>query len=307
MSLLLGIDCGGTDTKLLLAATDGEPVPRRQHRFATPRHPQAPAEIVAHVERFLGADRPDAFGMAVPGIVDDDGVVVACANVPWLETLAPAEIVAAALGFPGAVVHDGPATASAEAAMGAARGHADAFVLALGTGVAGAHVVDGEVRRGAHGAAGEIGHVTLGGDRPCSCGQRGCLETYVGGTQLGRRWQELSGAGRERPATARDLVEAAAGGDPRAVAVLDEATTALARSVLGLVALVDPGIVVVGGGVARARAQVVDPMVAKARAMATFHRLPPIVPAALGMWGAAWGAVLAGRAVARRHAAPRTA
>lgn len=62
---------------------------------------------------------------------------------------------------------------------------------------------------------------------------------------------------------------------------------------LGLVALVDPGVIVIGGGIGRAREQVIDPVVAKVRAAATFHRLPPIVPAALGMWGAAWGAELA--------------
>lgn len=297
MTVVLGIDCGGTSTKLLLARhADDRWSDVRRDQFPTPQHDAALDEIADRVGRFLGADRPDALGFAVPGIVDDAGTVVACANVGWLVGTAPAAVVAAGLRVPGVAVHDGAATARAEVVLGAARGHADVFVLGLGTGVAGAHVVDGRIRRGAHGAAGEIGHVSLGGDRPCSCGQRGCLETYIGGTQLGRRWDELTGAG-DRPATARDLVEAAVAGDPRAQAVVDEATTALARSVLDLVALVDPGIVVVGGGVAQARAQILDPAIAKVRAgAATFHRLPPIVPAHLGMWGAAWGTVLAARA-----------
>lgn len=298
MTLLLGIDCGGTNTKLLLAHhADGEWSPVRRDQFPTPQHARALAETVARVDRFVGQDRPAALGFAVPGIIDDAGVVVACSNVRQLEGTAPAEVVSAGLGVPGVAVHDGTATARAEVVLGAARGQADAFVLGLGTGVAGAHVVDGQIRLGAHGAAGEIGHVPLGGDRPCSCGQRGCLETFIGGTQLGRRWSELSGAA-DHSATARDLIEAAAGGDQRAAAVVDEATTALARCVLDLVAVVDPGIIVIGGGVAQASGQIIDPMIAKTRAAATFHRLPPIVPARLGMWGTAWGTILAARTAA---------
>ncbi|MCW5951703.1 MAG: ROK family protein, partial [Propionibacteriaceae bacterium] len=264
----------------------------RQTRFPTPRHGRALADIVDRVEEFVNGQQVASFGIALPGIINDaDGTVVTSTNLTWLEGQAPARILGAALRAPGAMVNDGAATARAEVTLGAARGHSDAFVLALGTGIAGAHVVDGRIRRGAHGAAGEIGHISLGGDRICSCGQRGCLETYIGGSQLSERWRELSG----RAGTARDLVEAADRGDAGASAVLDDATSALARSVLGLVALVDPGIIVVGGGVARAHAQVVEPMAAKARALATFHHLPPIVPATLGIWGAAWGAVLAAR------------
>lgn len=304
MTLLLGIDCGGTNTKLLLAReADGEWTTLRRDRFPTPQHPQALSEVIARVTDFVGPDAPDAFGFAVPGIIDETGGVVACSNVRWLEGTTPTDTLSAALGAPGVVVHDGAATARAEVVLGAARGYTDIFVLGLGTGISGAHVIDGEIRRGAHGAAGEIGHVSLGGDRPCSCGQRGCLETFVGGTQLGQRWSAVTGAAAGS-ATARDLIEAAGAGDTRAVAILDEATTALARSVLDLVALVDPRVIVVGGGVAQAWAQVLEPTIAKARAAATFHHVPLIVPARLGMWGAAWGTVLAARSVAGLEPSP---
>lgn len=304
MTLLLGIDCGGTNTKCLLAReADGQWSTLRRAYFPTPQHPQALSEITTHVQEFVGPDEPDAFGFAVPGIINECGRVIASSNVRWLEGTAPADAISAALGAPGVVVNDGAATARAEVVLGAARGNADVFVLSLGTGIAGAHVIEGEIRRGAHGAAGEIGHVSLGGDRPCSCGQHGCLETFVGGTQLGQRWAVVTGA----PAgstTARDLIEAAGEGDARAAAILDEAATALARSVLDLVAIVDPSIIVVGGGVAQAWTQILEPTIAKARAAATFHHVPPIVPAHLGMWGAAWGTILAAHATAGLEPSP---
>lgn len=306
MTLLLAIDCGGTNTKLLLAReADGEWTTLRRDRFPTPQHPRALAEVVAQVTEFVGTDVPDAFGFAVPGIIDESGRVVACGNVRWLEGTTPTDAISAALGAPGVVVHDGAASARAEVVLGAARGYTDIFVLGLGTGISGAHIIDGQIRRGAHGAAGEIGHVSLGGDRPCSCGQHGCLETYIGGTQLGQRWSTVTGA-VAGTVTARDLIEAAGAGDVRAVAILDEATTALARSVLDLVALVDPSLIVVGGGVAQAWAQVLEPTITKVRAAATFHQVPLIVRARLGMWGAAWGTVLAARSVAGLEPSPAT-
>lgn len=304
MTLVLGIDCGGTDTKLLLAReVDGEWTALRRADVPTPRHGEPLTQLTAHVKEFVGSDAPAAVGFAVPGIIDEDGIVVACSNVRWLEGTAPADAVSAALRVPGVVVHDAAATAQAEVVLGAARGYSDVFVLGLGTGIAGAHVTDGEIRRGAHGAAGEIGHVSLGGDRPCSCGQRGCLETYVGGAQLGQRWGALTGADAGTT-TARDLIDAAGAGDARAVAMLDEATSALARSVLDLVALVDPSLVVVGGGLAQAWAQVLEPTIAKVHAAATFHQVPPIVPARLGRWGAAWGTILAARSRAGLERSP---
>lgn len=291
--LTLGIDCGGTSTKLLLAAeSDGVFTEMGTDRFPTPRNNDA-LSFLTHKARALLGDRPlGGFGIAMPGIIDDaTSVVTTSTNLAWVEGLAPADVVGDGLGVPGVLVHDGAATAKAEATLGAARDYSDAFVLALGTGVAGAHIVAGQIRRGAHGGAGEIGHISQGPGRVCSCGQRGCLETFIGGARLGTRWQEH--VKDKEPVTAVDLTAAAATGNQAALAILDEATTALAKGVLGMIALIDPEIVVIGGGVARARGLVIDPTVAKTHAMATFHHVPPIVPAALGMWGAAWGAVLA--------------
>ncbi|WP_162606139.1 ROK family protein [Jiangella aurantiaca] len=298
MTALLGIDYGGTHTKVLLAHERPSGLERVSAEiFRTPRSETALSELAGLVRGLVRSDRPSAFGMTVAGILDDASqTVVTSTNTPWLNGRAPARELAAQLGAPGVAVHDGAAAATAEAIMGAGRGRDDIFVLALGTGIAGAHVINGSVRRGAHGAAGEIGHVAFGTGRRCSCGQYGCLESEIGGTRLGARWDEERGA--PPGSTARDVVDAARAGDAAAVRVLDAATSALAQSLLGVVALIDPGAIVIGGGLARSPKWIVEPAVAKATERATFHRLPPIMAAELGVWAGAWGAVLAARAAA---------
>lgn len=296
MMRYLGVDHGGTRTKLLLIEATGDALRVvRRESVSTETEAGSVDALAATATRFLDGTAIDGFGITVAGIVDTGtGVVRASMNMPWLAGTRPAADLAARLGAPGLAVHDGAAAATAEAVLGAGRGHDDVFVLALGTGIAGAHVLDGTVRRGAHGAAGEVGHVPLGGDRACSCGQRGCLESEIGGARLAARWAD---SGRAAPgATAKDLVAAAAAGDEAAAGILDDATSALARSLLGIVAVLDPGVIVVGGGLSAAADEIVDPAVAKAKAWATFHRLPRIVPAALGVWAGAWGAALAARA-----------
>jgi glucokinase len=299
VNLLLGIDYGGTHSKLLLAR-DSTAV--RQAQLPTPRGPGALRRLAEQVDGFLDGERPAALGVTIAGILDEaTGRVVTSVNLPWLDGTDPADDLTGLLGVAGVAVQDGHAAATAEVTLGAARAHGDIndiFVLTLGTGIAGAHIVDGVMRRGAHGAAGEIGHMGTGEGRMCSCRQRGCLESEIGGVQLVARWQE---AGGTVPAggTARDLVAAAAAGDERAVTVLDRATTALSRSLLGVIALLDPGLIVVGGGLAQAQKWIFEPAVRKAVDGATFHRLPPIVPAALGVWAGAWGAVIAAGSAVR--------
>jgi glucokinase len=291
---LLGIDYGGTQTKLLLAeagAAGGTGAAVRRH--TVPTATLSDLDRLAHAaEDFVAGERVDGFGVTVAGTLDATGTVGRSANMPWLDGQAPADVLGDRLGVAGVAVQDGVAAALAEARAGAGRGHDDIFVIALGTGIAGAHVVRGEVRRGAHGGAGEIGHMAVAGDLLCSCGQRGCLETAIGGSQLGRRWNELRGAS-DSHASAADVVAAARQGDAHAIRALDLATSALGRALLELSALIDPAVVVIGGGVARSPEWTVDPAVAKARAGATFHRVPDVVPAELGVWAGAQGAALA--------------
>src|SRR5699024_6078504 len=165
--------------------------------------------------------------------------------------------------------------------------------LALSMWFAVAHLVAVYVRAGAHGAAGDIGHLVVGGAHTCSCGQTGCLETLIGGAQLGRRWAEERGVEPDSDCAARHVVAAAEAGDAAAVVVLERAVRGLARAILSLSALLDPGVLVLGGGVARSPGWMVWPAVERAREQATFHQLPEIRLAELGVWAGAHGAVLA--------------
>ncbi|MCJ1709041.1 ROK family protein [Microbacterium sp. VKM Ac-2923] len=292
MTLLLGVDNGGTRVKLLLAREVGGRFEHvRTDDAPTPRGPGAMDELAVLTRTFLAGDRADAFGITVAGILDEtSGVVATSANMRWLEGLAPARELSDRLDIAGVAVQDGVATAIAEAVLGAGRGADDVFVLALGTGIAGAHVVGGAVRKGAHGGAGEIGHLAAGRGEKCTCGQSGCLESLLGGTRLGARWDRARGV--DASSTALDVVLAAERGDGTARAILDEATTALAHSLLSVMAMIDPGVIVIGGGLSNSPTWIIDPAVDKAHRQATFHAVPPIVRAQLGTWAGAWGAVV---------------
>ncbi len=290
MRVSLGIDYGGTDTKLLLADDEGND----RGRMMAPTGDLS--ELAGSVARFLSTApvQPDVFGMTIAGTLDPHTHVVGhSANLPWLDGTAPAGELSHLLGLPGLAVQDGEAAALAEARLGAGRGCEDVFVIVLGTGVAGAHVVHGRVRQGAHGAAGEVGHIrVVESGSLCSCGQTGCLETMIGGNALGARWGELS-ASAPLGATARDVVAAAEHGDEAACEALRHAAQAFGRALLEVSALLDPARVVIGGGVARSARWTIDPAVEYARSKATFHALPEIMPASLGVWAGARGAQLA--------------
>jgi glucokinase len=311
MKVLLGVDVGGTEIKMI-AARAGAPgsVPGEalaEWRCPTPdsvngltaliRGLTWPRDVKAGSGVRAGqAVRPDAIGITAPGVTDEDtGTVVTSANVPWLSGMALREHLFAEMGVPAALMHDGRAAAEAESVLGAGRDYPEAFVLTLGTGVGGGFVRGGRARRGWHGAAGEAGHITQDPHGlPCRCGGRGCLETMIGGPHISARWRELTG----QEAEAREVAEAARGGDARAKAIFDQATDALARSILGIVALLDPAVVILGGGLPRSADLVVEPTVAKVAAGATFHHVPPILRAELGRWAGAWGAVLAAQRAA---------
>jgi glucokinase len=283
--IALGIDYGGTHTKLLLVDEDGR-------EFARDTVPTGDLdELSARASTFLADAAADAFAVTIAGTLDPvTGFVGRSTNLPWLDGTAPGEVLSARLGLPGFAVQDGEAAALAEARHGAGRGSDDVFVVALGTGIAGAHVVSGAVRRGAHGAAGEVGHMqVVRNDVVCSCGQSGCLETAIGGNQLAARWAD-SGGMVPPGATARDVVLAADAGDVSACAALNDATRALGRAILEVSALVDPELIVIGGGVARSPEWTVHPAIEAARASATFHAIPEIRLATLGVWAGARGA-----------------
>jgi glucokinase len=300
-AVVLGLDVGGSSVKHLLARADSSmsepPTPLARGRNATPT--SSPAEALAAIAETVRGDRALArLVLSIPGIVDEEnGVVIRSANIPALDGSPLGTQLEAALGVPVDVINDGHAAAVAEASWGAGSGIDDVFVLALGTGIAGAHVIGGRVVTGAHGSAGELGHITIDPlGRACSCGRRGCLETIIGAPALRDAWAEVGGRGGPEA-----LFEAFALGDGAATAIVRRASSALAEAILTLCAVVDPGGIVIGGGLAQAPHHLVTLAERYVRERATFHRVPPIVPATLGGWAGANGTVLT--ALRRQHVA----
>lgn len=253
----VGLDVGGTKTLGVLVAPDGTAGPGL--RIPSRRGAEAVAATAAEAVRRLAADAGLApgdlvgVGIGLPGIVDPGTGRVEHAVNLGIETGVPlAEHVSAALGgVPVALEND-----LNVAALGAAHllpdPAPDLAFLALGTGVAAGLVLDGRLRRGAGGVAGEIGHLVLvPGGLPCPCGQRGCLEQYASGSALGAAWPDRPDLGRGhagRPAPVA-LFAAAAAGDPEALAVRSRFADAVAAAVRVLLLTTDVAHVVIGGGV----------------------------------------------------------
>ena len=245
--LRVGVDVGGT--KVLAVLLDGDQVRGQVRRDSVPGHDGVLATVAAAVREVCAAGgiAPadlEGVGVGVPGLVDPAaGVVAHAVNLGIVEPLGLGDLLGADLGVPVVVGND-----LNVAALGAARLlglGGDLALLALGTGLAAGLVLDGELRRGASGAAGEVGHVTYRPDGPvCSCGQRGCLELYASGSALDAAWVSRSG----RPAPV-EVFEAAVDGDPTAVALRDAFADAVAAAVLVLVLSTDVAHVVLGGGV----------------------------------------------------------
>ncbi|MGO4341185.1 ROK family protein [Pedococcus sp. 2YAF34] len=295
---VLAVDLGGSAMK-------GAVVDGAGRELATRTVPTPDQDVVAGLTRLLGdlsglaADAgatPVGAGVVTPGSVDEErGVVRYASNLRWRD-LPLRDLLGEATDLPVAVGHDVRAAGVAEQLFGAGRG-SDSFVLVpLGTGVAAAVVVDGRVVTGFTGAAGEFGHIPLVPDgEPCPCGQRGCLEAYASAGALTRRY-----AAREGRVLTAEQVVAALGSDPTADRLWDEAVTVLAQGLDVLTILLDPQVIVLGGGLSRAGARLLEPLTAKMDDGLAWRDRPPVVLTELGdRAGRLGAAVLAFRAAGR--------
>ncbi|MFH8800367.1 ROK family protein [Streptomyces sp. NPDC017936] len=287
MRHVIALDVGGTGMKAALVGADGALLHRARRATGREHGPDAvvagvldfAAELRAHGAEHLG-EPAAAAGVAVPGIVDETrGVAVYAANLGWRD-VPLRDLLGAELGIPVALGHDVRTGGLAEGRVGAGRG-ADRFLfVALGTGIAGAIGVGGRVEAGAHGSAGEIGHVVVRpGGTPCPCGQRGCLERFASAAAVGEAWARACG---DPEADAADCAKAVASGDPNAVRVWQQAVDALADGLVTALTLLDPRTLVIGGGLAEAGETLFTPLRNAVRQRITFQKLPEIVPAALG-------------------------
>ncbi|WP_432037705.1 ROK family protein [Streptomyces cucumeris] len=298
MEHVIALDVGGTGMKAALVGADNTLLYEARRPTGRERGPEAVVAAVLDFAadlRAVGEERfgrpPSAAGVGVPGVLDEArGVAVFAANLGWRDVPLRALLSERLAGVPVALSHDVRMGGLAEGRIGAGEG-ADRFLfVAVGTGIAGAIGIEGRIDPGAHGSSGEIGHVVVRPDGPeCGCGQRGCLETLASASAVGRAWAAASG---DPSADAAACAEAVVAGDPRAEAVWGEMTAALADGLVIAHTLLDPRVLIIGGGLAEAGETLFGPLRTAVEKRLTFQPLPHIVPAGLGDTAGCLGAGL---------------
>ncbi|WP_282797750.1 ROK family protein [Streptomyces sp. CC224B] len=289
MRHVIALDVGGTGMKAALVGADGALLHEARRPTGRERGAAAvvqsivdfAADLRAHGEAHFG-EPAAAAGVAVPGIVDAErGVAVYAANLGWTDVPLRDLLGARLGGVPVALGHDVRTGGLAEGRVGAGKDSRRFLFVPLGTGIAGAIGIDGVIEPGAHGSAGEIGHIVVRpGGPPCGCGQRGCLERLASASAVSAAWAE---AGGDPAADAADCAKAVRSGDPRAAEVWQHAVDALADGLLTALTLLDPDTLIIGGGLAEAGDTLFTPLrQAVADRVVQFQTLPAIVPAALG-------------------------
>ena len=246
----IGIDIGGT--KLAAIGLDDDGAERARLRQPVPENFDGLVDTIAGtVERLAAAGvRAPSVGVSIPGIITRSGEIGMIVNLPWLEGRPLRQALEARLGCPVALANDANCFALSEATDGAAAGAEVVFGAILGTGVGGGLVIGGALLVGVNASAGEWGHnpwPTPGdGGLPCACGRypQGCVETWLNGAALARDYAALGG-GR---ATAEAIGARAAAGEAGATEAVARYAGRLAAALAGVINLLDPDVIVLGGG-----------------------------------------------------------
>ncbi len=263
-----GIDVGGTTVKLGLFTESGEllekwEIPTNTADSGSAILPDIATAITGALSRHgIARETVLGVGLGVPGPVDSRGVVDHCVNLGWPVVDLP-EALGKLTGLPVAAANDANVAALGECWKGGGQGHRSMVLATLGTGIGGGIVIDGKMVCGAHGAGGEIGHIPMEWDDPetCGCGKRGCAEQYGSATGISRMAKKAMEESdkpsvlRQLPqVTARDIFAMGAIGDELAQEILERYYRFLARFLAAVCCVVDPEIVVLGGGVSKAGA-----------------------------------------------------
>ncbi len=250
-SLRLGVDLGGTKIAGALLGPDGTVV--RERRLATPGAYDALVPALRDLADSLDPSRETPLGMGIPGSVSPSSGRVRNANLTYVNGRDLKGDLEAATGRGVRIANDADCFALSEAVDGAAAGARVAFGVILGTGCGGGVVVDGALIPGAGGIAGEWGHIPLPWSLPeehpgpaCWCGLKGCMELWVAGTAFERDYRERPGADPAIRAPA--IVARAAEGEAAATAALDAYVSRLGRGLAMICNVIDPAVIVLGGG-----------------------------------------------------------
>ncbi len=255
---VVGVDVGATKIAAGVISPEGKVLSRA--RYPTARTPE---KLLSGIARAVSEVR-DGFEVrgvcvAVPGLLlAQEDMVAYSPNLHAIEGVRLRDELEPEMGLPLTIENDNNAAAWGEFRFGAGRGAEHLVFVGLGTGIGGGAVVDGQLLRGAQGAAGELGQVTVQPTGPrCACGNRGCLEAFASGSAIGRRarevaaeksWSSLGRLAAEREVLGEDATRLAREGDAAALSVLEEAGRWLGIGLAGFVNVFNPDVVVVGGG-----------------------------------------------------------
>ena len=292
----IGVDLGGTKTEALALDAAGRVL--RRERIATPRDDYdatlvAVCGLVEGIETGLG--RRGTVGIGMPGAISPATGLVKNANSTWLNGRPLREDLERRLGRPVRLANDANCFALSEAQDGSGAGLPVVFGVILGTGTGGGIVAGGRILVGRNAIAGEWGHDPLPWPRPgewpgppCYCGRTGCIETFLSGPGLARDHREATGEALAGPA----IVARAEGGDAHAAATLARYEDRLARALAGVINLLDPDVIVLGGGLSSLQ-QLYRTVPQRWSAFVFSDRVdtpirPPLHGDASGARGAAW-------------------
>ena len=250
-----GIDLGGTTVKIAYFDETGNLLQKWEiPTVTTDGGKQILPDIAASIRDFIDGNQISeanilGLGIGVPGPVDGKGVVNKCVNLGW-GVFNIAQELSALTGFPVKAGNDANVAALGEYWKGGGQGCDNMVFATLGTGVGGGIVIDGHLLHGTHGSGAEIGHMVLNRNETavCGCGKRGCVEQYCSATGIVR----LAGLKGMKNVSCKDIFDSAKAKDPVALEVMDEYYEYLGEFLGSLCSVVDPEVVVLGGGVSKA-------------------------------------------------------
>lgn len=267
-----GVDVGGTTIKMGFFETSGALLDKWEIKTNKENNGESILSDIAKAvdnklaQEGISKSEVQGIGIGVPGPVRSDGVVNVCVNLGW-GVIDVATELGNLTGLPIKVGNDANVAALGEMWQGGAKGCKDVIVVTLGTGVGGGIIVDGKIVAGHDGAGGEIGHITVNNDEiePCNCGQYGCLEQYTSATGIVRMAKrKLAKSSEEttlrnfKELTAKDIFDEAKTGDAIAGELVDEVGSILGSALSNMACVVNPEIIVIGGGVSKAGSILID-------------------------------------------------
>jgi glucokinase len=291
---ILAADLGGTNLRMAVVAEDGRILYRVKRATPDTDRDAVISALVESARECIAevGEQPESLGIAVPATINmADGILRNAPNLPFLSGVNLADPIASILGLPVITDNDATLAGLGENWLGASRGFRDAICITLGTGVGGGVILNGEVYRGIDGTAGEIGHICVEPNGvPCGCGSHGCLEQYASATAVVRIARELrsaypdsalAGAGSF---TSLELFEAGRGSEALAVEAFRVSGRYLGIALGGLVNVLNPEIVVIGGGMSAAWELIIGPVASemKKRAFREPAERVKLIPAKLG-------------------------